>query len=1602
MTIHRITAGDGYTYLTRQVAGGDVPRERSQDAAEYYTAQGNPPGYWTGRGAALLGVDGQTVTEEQMKLLFGLGMHPDADAMIGAYISEHVTARTSPEQREKIAEAAMRHATLGRAFPIYAEREPFDDRVASRLAAIAEATGTTATPAETARVRREEARAPRAAVAGWDVVFAPVKSAALAWALDERGWVRDAVRQAHMEAMGSALAMLDEHAAFTRAGAGGAAQIGTHGLTYAVFEHHDSRDGDPNLHTHVAVSTKVMGADGTWRSLDARSLHAITVAASEHYNTMFEAAAGRLLGVSFTTRPDTATAREPVREITGIPAQYVEFFSSRRVAIEARYSELVTAYRAEHSRDPSRATCHKLARQANLDTRDQKKEPRSLEAKRAVWRQQLTARFGPDAVAQVMNAVPGPAAQRAPSPAPDVAVVARQVLDNVAVQRSTWTIWNLRAEAERAARYLAAPPGWARQVTELAASPGYSIVITAPAILDEPAVLRRPGGEPVFSQHGATRYTSQRVLDAEQRLTGAAKTLTASVIDGTAVTAALARFEAATGTVLDAGQRHLVMHFATSGALIAAGIGPAGTGKTTAMRAYQHVLREAGHRVIPLAPSAAAARVLGDSLEVKADTVDKFLYEHVRGRYAKPLAAGQPVPDRLAVFALRPGDVVLVDEASMTATLKLDQVTAIAARHGAVVRPLGDHAQLGAVEGGGALRLIAAEAGAAELTAVYRFADPAEAAATLAIRTGDNAGLDFYFGRDRVRSGSRQAMTQAAYDGWKKDMLAGKLTLMAAAAGVDVTALSARARADRVSAGQVEPGGITLADGNLAGRGDWILTRRNDRRLTLCAGRDWVKNGDGWTVTARHGDGSLTVSGHGHGRTITLPSGYVERYVQLLYATTTHRTQGATVDTAHPLISPGMTRENLYTIISRARHATTLYVVTHDLTPFDIDPQTDLARHEPYLIEAREILETITSRDTSQRSATETIRDEQQHAASLATLVPRYLHAVNMLTRTSYDEAIRVVLGPAIGGTIVADPASAAVRRALQHAETAGWQPARILAAAAGSGPLGHADNPATLLAARIKDITAACPAPAHLHQPDPADIRRYATLLNLINGTVPSPDDTQQPPVCLTAPSASPPRVTHLHVTPGTLDRYAADAAGVLGTSSHEVISHRAWPRLAGILTAAGHDGHDTTALLAQASAAATDVHDPVAALTRTAERLATAHGAEPVSVSTWRHLADLAAVTGIETAEQARQEYTWPALTAALRRAEHAGYDPRALLTQAAAAPGMTSADRPSEFLARHISHQLAGDPAIGTDLWPQLAWTLKAAETYGTTAETVLIRSGPSPDQHAILRQAQQAARPPREEPPLPWLPAVPAGTADPVQRDLASYVAQAAQAISDRARYLAAATAEDPSMWMLPLGEPQRDHQHEAAWLGHLAIIVAYRDQQQVSIDDPGQILGPYAGPGHPGHDAYWHAAAAIHHACQASGILAPPPPGADLATRADDQIAIDTYNALPEPDRLAIAQQIATQLGYRWYGDPHHPDADAVTQPACTTHLADALAIRGYLSSPPVQPQPEQGSTTSVAAPIETIRHQHRQHAPRPVLIQPPPEPIPSPDILPDW
>src|SRR5688572_23403313 len=154
MSIHKLTAGSGYDYLTRQVAALDATEKGHTGLASYYTERGETPGMWIGSG--LDGIDGLTagdpVTAEQMRALFGCGLHPLAE------LRQQQLEGPDPTQRDY--QDAVK---LGTPFKIVdSDVSPFRLEVARRLAAINTAAGLPAgTPlpaADRARVRTEVAR----------------------------------------------------------------------------------------------------------------------------------------------------------------------------------------------------------------------------------------------------------------------------------------------------------------------------------------------------------------------------------------------------------------------------------------------------------------------------------------------------------------------------------------------------------------------------------------------------------------------------------------------------------------------------------------------------------------------------------------------------------------------------------------------------------------------------------------------------------------------------------------------------------------------------------------------------------------------------------------------------------------------------------------------------------------------------------------------------------------------------------------------------------------------------------------------------------------------------------------------------------------------------------------------------------------------------------------------------------------------------------------------------------------------------------------------------------------------------------------------------
>jgi ATP-dependent exoDNAse (exonuclease V) alpha subunit len=379
--------------------------------------------------------------------------------------------------------------------------------------------------------------------------------------------------------------------------------------------------------------------------------------------------------------------------------------------------------------------------------------------------------------------------------------------------------------------------------------------------------------------------------------------------------------------------------------------------------------------VVGLAPSAAAAAVLGASVGIGADSLAKWIHE------ADPHTAGaQP-------WRLQAGQLVILDEAAMAPTAHLDSLLAQAMAAGAKVVLVGDHAQLGAVDAGGVFALLAGEGHAVELEQLHRFTEGWEAYATRGLRVGDPAVLDTYTAHGRLQDGPTEAMTERAYRAWAADIAAGRRSLLLAADRDTVTALNRRARADRVRVGLSDPSvEVALADGTAAGAGDLITTRRNDRRLARPDGGH-VRNGDHWQVAVIRPDGSLdAIPSAPQDRqprpaaglaTVRLPADYVRDHVELGYASTVHRAQGATADTSHLFVRPGMNREALYVGMTRGRHANHAYIATDTS-----DAETHRALDDPT---GRQILEAVLQAPAAETSATGVLRRRQaDHGLALS------------------------------------------------------------------------------------------------------------------------------------------------------------------------------------------------------------------------------------------------------------------------------------------------------------------------------------------------------------------------------------------------------------------------------------------------------------------------------------------------------------------------------------------------------------------------------------------------------------------------------------------
>jgi conjugative relaxase-like TrwC/TraI family protein len=1063
--MQKLSAGSGYEYLTRQVAALDATGRGHSTLSDYYSTRGESPGHWYG--GALAGVcltAGDEVTAGQMKLLFGAGLNPVTGERLGQRYAVYANQPTLFE------------IELGRRLSAYQDEhqapvpQQVRDRLRTELARewfALEYGRAPSGPRELHGFIVKATSHPRTSVAGFDLTFTPPKSVSALWAVaDPR--LAAAIRAAHDAAVAAAMVGAERHAVFTRQGHDGIRHVEVRGLLAAVFVHRDSRAGDPNLHTHVAIANKVQTLTGDWLAIDAQVLYRAKVSLSETYTTHLQARLSRL-GLSFV-----ATGRDgkrPVYEIAGVDPRLIARWSSRRHQITARTAELVAQFQADHERPPTPVEKLALAQQATLDTRQAKHVPRSESEQRVAWRVQAERVLAPGELGRMLTQVWSPT-RPAPAAVDEkfVARVAERVIAIVESERSSWTEFHVRSEALRQVRAAGVALNESGQAVDRivahALSPQWSMPITTQRTMPvEPAALRRRDGQSVYAAPAATQYTSQRILWAEKRLIDTAGRGGGRTVDANSITFALLQ-SLANHEPLNPGQQLLVQEMATSGRQLQLAIAPAGTGKTTAMRALAAAWTSGGGNVLGLAPSAAAAEELRSHLHdgtthVVADNLAKLVWA---------IGHEEPLADVVGL-----GTLVIIDEAGMADTLTLDHVVTWCLDQGAVVRLIGDDQQLGAIGAGGVLRDIAAVHGALHLDTVMRFTDPAEAAATLALRAGDIGALGYYLDHDRIHVVDPDTITTSLLTAWQVDRAAGLDALMLAPTRNQVAELNHTAREARLSG--VTPGRETvLADGNRASEGDVVITRRNNRSLTTSA-TAWVRNGDRWTITQVHPDGGLDVQNLKTHAQLTLPADYVTASVELGYATTIHAAQGVTADTCHGLLTGTESRQVAYTMLSRGRVANHAWVEVSDIDPHTIPAAQSLVAPST----ATQLLEAVIARDDAPVSVTTLRIQADDPVRLLGPAVTCYLDAISIAAEQHLDQPTKHAIDTA-GKNLGLTQADAwpTLRSHLFLIATNGHNPTTILDMARKLGSLETARDPAAVIDYRL-DLTK-----ANIHHPGP------------------------------------------------------------------------------------------------------------------------------------------------------------------------------------------------------------------------------------------------------------------------------------------------------------------------------------------------------------------------------------------------------------------------------------------------------------------------------------------------------------------------------------
>lgn len=357
-------------------------------------------------------------------------------------------------------------------------------------------------------------------------------------------------------------------------------------------------------------------------------------------------------------------------------------------------------------------------------------------------------------------------------------------------------------------------------------------------------------------------------------------------------------------------QRRAVTHI-TGKEQISAVVGLAGAGKSTMLAAAREAWERQGIRVFGAALAGKAAEGLQSSSGIPSRTLASYELSWKNG-----------------INSLQKGDVLVIDEAGMVGSKQLARFINEVQNSGAKLVLVGDPEQLQPINAGAPFRVIADKIGYAELTTIHRQKQEWQRQASYDFARGNmDNGLQAYDAHGAIQfvesdEEAQKALVKDYMADWNQNGDAVSRIALTHRR-IDVKNLNKLIREAKQQRGELENEIIYETEhGKRAfAAGERILFTRNDRSLG-------VKNGtlgivqqteeEQITVQLDHSDTFSTP------RTITVPlSNYKD--IDHGYATTIHKSQGATVDHAYVLSSRTMDRNLTYVAMSRHRRKVNLY-----------------------------------------------------------------------------------------------------------------------------------------------------------------------------------------------------------------------------------------------------------------------------------------------------------------------------------------------------------------------------------------------------------------------------------------------------------------------------------------------------------------------------------------------------------------------------------------------------------------------------------------------------------------------------------------------------